>query len=180
MEETKERAIEACWLLNDFGGDLIVATRSFEYFDKPEFKAKFSDQALRIFNKMADSFLFVTLAKWMEFYKRYHLLIPEDAKPICKRLRNELARRGVKEFRDGVVGHIWSKKHNRPILPREIDELNRKITQGNPRAFLKWINDPSNNRLDTTIVGAIEGVQDAIKEKWSLSEQDLLGNRNKA
>ena len=81
MEDTRERAIEAIRLLNDFGNDLIVGTRAFEYFDTPKFKASATDQVLRIFNKMADSFLFVTLAKWIEFYDRYHPLIPADAKP---------------------------------------------------------------------------------------------------
>jgi len=50
VEDARERAIEAFWLLNDFGADLIVGTRAFEYFDTPEFRARFSDQVFRIFN----------------------------------------------------------------------------------------------------------------------------------
>lgn len=173
VEETRERAVEAFWILNDFIGDLITGTRAFEYFEAPKFKAGATDEILRIYNKMADSFLFVTLAKWIEFYDHYHILIPADIRPICKRLRNELDQRGVREFRNKVVGHIWSKKHRRPLLPSEIEELDRRITNGDGMAFLKWINDPDNNRLGKTIVGTSEAVRDSIKVKWSLSDQEL-------
>lgn len=174
MEESKDRAIEAFWILNGIGGDLIGATRAFEYFETPRFKGVATDQVLRIFNRIADSFLFVTLAKWIEFYDRYNVLIPPGPKAICKSLRNELVRRGVKEFRNQVVGHIWSKKHSRPLLANEIEDLDKKITKGDMREFLRWINDPKNNHLGKTIVGTIEFVRDSIQKKWALSEQELL------
>jgi hypothetical protein len=174
MEESRERAVEAFLILNDFVGDLIGATRAFEYFDTPKFKAGATNQVLRICNKMADSFLFVTLAKWIEFYDRYHVLIPSDTRNICEQLRNELDKRGVREFRNKVVGHIWSKKHGRPLLPKEIEELDRKIIRGDAKEFLRWVNDPKNNSLGATIVGTSEAVRDAIKKKWSLSEQALF------
>jgi len=168
VNESKERAVEAFWILNDFVGDLIGATRAFEYFETPKFKGGATDQVLRIYNKMADVFLFVTLSKWIEFYDRYHVLIPRDAKAICESLRNELDRRGVREFRNKVVGHIWSKKHGRPLLPNEIEDLDRKITKGDATEFLRWINDSNNNQLGATIVGTSEFVRDAIRSKWSL------------
>ena len=65
---SRERAIEAFWLLNDFIGDLITGTRAFEYFDTAKFKAGATDQVLRSYNKMASSFIFLTLAKWIEFW----------------------------------------------------------------------------------------------------------------
>jgi hypothetical protein len=173
VEDTRERAIEAFWILNDFIGDLITGTRAIEYFETPKFKARATDQVLRNYNKMAESFLFVTLAKWIEFYDRYHLVIPANIRPICKRLRHQLDRRGVREFRNKVVGHIWSKKHRRPLLPKEIDELDTKITNGDGKAFLKWLNDPTANRLGTTIVGTSEVVRDAIRTKWSLLDEEL-------
>lgn len=173
VEESRERGVEAFWILNDFVGDLIGGTRAFEYFDTPKFKAGATDQVLRIYNKMADSFLFLTLAKWIEFYDRYHILIPADVRTICEQLRNDLDKRGVREFRNKVVGHIWSKKHRRPLLPSEIEDLDRKITKGDAKAFLRWINDPSNNRLGATVVGTSEAVRDAIRKKWSISDQEI-------
>lgn len=174
MTKTKDRAVEAFWILNDFIGDLITAVRAFEYFNSPKFKAGATDKVLRLYNKMADSFLFVTLAKWIEFYDHYKVLIPEEIRGKCKQLRNELERRGVRRFRNEVVGHIWSDKHGRPLMPNEIEELGTAITKGDEIALLRWINDPSNNHLGETIVGMSEAVRDLIKEKWSLSEGDVL------
>ena len=179
VEESRERAVEAFWILNDFVGDLIGATRAFEYFDTAKFKAGATDQVLRIYNKMADSFLFVALAKWIEFYDRYHVVIPTDLRRVCEQLRNELDKRGVREFRNKVVGHIWSKKHGRPLLPKEIEELDRKITRGAANEFLRWVNDPNNNRFGATVVGTSETVRDAIKREWLLSEQELFPSTQK-
>ena len=173
VEDSRERAIEAFWLLNDFIGDLICGTRAFEYFDTPKFKASATPEVLRCYNKMADSFVFVTLAKWIEFYDRYRVVIPSDQRATCKQLRNELEKRGVRKFRNEIVGHIWSRDHRRPLLISEIAEFDKKITQGDAEKFLKWINDPNNNGFGKTIVGTSEVVRDKIQKKWSLSKQEL-------
>ena len=52
---------------------------------------------------------------------------------MCERLRDELDLRGNREFRNKMVGHIWSKKHLRPLLPSEIEELDEKITKGDQK-----------------------------------------------
>lgn len=174
VQSSRSRAIEAFWILNDFVGDLIGATHAFEYFDGQNFKAGASDQVLRIYNRMVDAFLFLTLAKWIEFFDRYNLLIAQEQREVCRQLRDELDRRGVREFRNKVVGHIWSKKHRRPLLSSEIEKLDKRITDGDGSGFLKWINDPNNNRLGATVVGTSEAVRDEIKKRWSLSEQELL------
>ena len=54
VDESRDLAIEAFWILNDIGADLIGATRAFEYFETPKFKGGATDQVLRIYNRMAD------------------------------------------------------------------------------------------------------------------------------
>jgi hypothetical protein len=173
VQNSRDRAIEAFWLLNDFVGDLITGTKAFEYFDTPKFKLGATEQVLRGYNKMADSFLFITLAKWIEFYDRYHPVISPDQRNVCKLLRDELDNRGVREFRNKIVGHIWHNKRRRPLLLSEIEQLDKRITKGDEKKFLMWVNDPSQNHFGTTIVGTSESVRDEIKRNWSLSEQEL-------
>jgi hypothetical protein len=170
----RERAIEAFWILNDFIRDLIGGTKAIDHFDTPKFKAGATEQVLQFYNNMAESFLFITLAKWIEFYDKYKQIIPSGQRDVCKQLRNELERRGIKDFRNKVVGHIWSDDHSRPLLPSEIEELGQKITKGHRSNFLKWINDPANNSLGTTIVGTSEAVRNEIQKYWSLSEKELV------
>jgi hypothetical protein len=62
-------------------------------------------------------------------------------------------------------------------MPNEIEELGRAITNGDEMGFLRWVNDPNHNHLGKTIVGISEAVRDLIKEKWALSESDLLRSR---
>lgn len=120
MEDSRERAVEAFWILNDFVGDLIGATRAFEYFDTPKFEAGATDQVLRIYNKMADSYLFVTLAKWIEFYDRYHVLISSDARSICEQLRNELDKRGGAGIpKQGRWPHLEQEARSSPVAGRD-------------------------------------------------------------
>lgn len=174
VQDTRERAIEAFRILNDFVGDLIGATKGMEYFDAPQFKAGASSQVTRIFNKMAMSFLFITLAKWIEFFDRYEKVIPSGSVSTCRDLRNELDARGVREFRNKIVGHIWSRKHSRPLLPQEIEALETRITKGSYESFFKWVNDPTKNALGLTVVGTSEAVRDEISKKWGLSKSELF------
>ena len=173
VENTRERAIEAFWILNDLVQDLICGTTAFEYFESPKFKAGATEQVLRGYNKMADSFIFVTLAKWIEFYDRYHPVIPVEQRDTCKQLRDELDKRGIREFRNKIVGHIWHRKRQRPLLVSEIKKLDARITKGDEKGFLLWINNPDNNHFGTTFVGTSEAVRDRIKTVWSLSDQEL-------
>ena len=174
VQNSRERAVEASRILNDFIADLIDGTRSFEYFNTTKFKAGATNQVLRGYNKMANSYIFLTLAKWIEFYDRYHVVIPQKLRATCKKMRNDLDNRGVKKFRNEVVGHIWSRKHNRPLLIGEIEELENKITNGDANRFLRWINEPDNNCFGTTIVGTSEVVRNEIMNKWSLSKHELF------
>jgi hypothetical protein len=177
VEETRERAIEAYWLLSDFVGELICGTQAFQYFDTPKFKAGATEQILRDYNKMVDSFLYMTLAKWIEFYDKYNSVIPQQQLQTCKHLRDELVERGVRDFRNQIVGHIWHKRSRRPLLISEIKDLEQRITKGDGKQFLHWINHPNNNCFGTSIVGTSESVRDKIKESWCLSEQELSSYR---
>lgn len=174
IHDRKERAIEAFWILNDFIGDLITGIRAFEYFDTPKFKAGSTPEVLRRYSKMADCFIYITLAKWAEFYDSYRVVIPPNLLDKCKFLRKDLKQRGVLEFRNKVVGHIWSKKHNRPLSSSEIKKLETRITQGDVKSFLRWINDPENNRFGETVVGTSEVVRDEIKKTWLISQEELI------
>lgn len=173
VQYQKERAIEAFWILNDFIGDLITGTYAFDCFDLPDFKKNATAEVLRRYNKMADCFIYITLAKWIEFYDHYLPIIPHHLKKKCKSFREDLEKRGVRKFRHKVVGHIWSKEHNRPLLDGEINEMERRITQGDNEKFLRWINDPANNGSGETVVGISELVRDEIRKEWSLSQEEL-------
>ncbi len=172
--KTRKRAIEACQILNGFVGDLVAATRMFEIIVHFQWTAQPTSNAGLLIMKMADSYLILALAKWLEFYDHYKGLIPDTHLTYCKRLRAELNRRGIMDFRNKVVGHIWSKDGDRPLSAEEIGLLDKKITDGDHSKFLKWVNDPINNVLGNTVVGTCESVLNKIKNDWAISNEEIV------
>jgi hypothetical protein len=169
---SKDLAVQAWCILEDFLADLITGVRAFEYFATDKFTAGATPRVQQNYRKMTATFLYLTLAKWIEFYGHYRAVIPPAHRKTCKDLRNELERRGVRIFRNTVVGHIWSKDEKRPLLNSEIEKLDQRVTGGDGDTFLRWINDPANNHVGTTIVGTTEAVRDAITACWDITDED--------
>lgn len=172
-QQRRRRAIEAVLILNGLIEDLVGATTAFQYLETDKRRGPQNENLFLIYERMADSFLFVALAKWIEFYDHYKSLIPKDLKEQCKKLRKELDARGVREFRHQVVAHFWSEKYGRPLRAKEIQELENKITKGDSNQFLAWVNDPEKNHLGSTVVGTSEFIRAALQKDWSLSAREL-------
>ena len=72
MNNSKERAIQAWRLLNDFVGDIVAATRVSEVVEQARI---LNERALRVTNRMCFSHLIITLSKWAELYD--HMCVSE-------------------------------------------------------------------------------------------------------
>jgi hypothetical protein len=77
--------------------------------------------------RMSIAHAIVSLAKWVEFHDRYKQVIPEDCRADSKALRAEILRRGVREFRNKAIGHVWDDDTKRPLFRDEIDSLLTRI-----------------------------------------------------
>ena len=139
----KDRAVEAWRILNAFVGELIAGTRSVELYESSGFKRGATPNVLRECVKMSISYLFITLTKWAEFYEKYHQVIPKEVRPACRELKKEIERRGIVRFRNHVIGHIWSKKHKRPLGKEEVEQSLRQVLGDDENAFFLWVNNPS-------------------------------------
>jgi hypothetical protein len=122
---------------------------------------------------MCISHLVLTLTKWLEFYDRFRRVIPSDCLVACRSLRNDLRARGVTDFRNKCVGHIWDKALDRPLTDREVDAYLDRITRGEFSAFLKWLNDPARNTFPSTVVSVVEQTRNRIMEEFHISESAL-------
>src|SRR5580765_4189772 len=117
----RAKAVEAFRFLNEYVGDLVAGTRSLELFDTSPLFANVSDSFRLVLRRMCLSHMVVTLSKWGEVYDRYKDILPKDVLEACRDLRKELDRRGVRDFRNTVVGHIWDEKLGRPLTASEIE-----------------------------------------------------------
>ena len=170
----KTKAIEAYRILNEFVGDLVAGTRSLELFESPGFTSKIKSSTLVTLRRMCLSHIIVTLSKWAELYDRYKALIPPDTKPACRDLREQIDHRGIRTFRNSVVGHIWDSKLKRPLTASEIDSRLAAILGENQAGFLAWINDPGSNTFPNTVVSICEHTRNRIGEEHGLNPSEIF------
>jgi hypothetical protein len=118
--------------------------------------------------------IIITLSKWIEFYDKYKSVIPKDVRKECFQLRKEVLDRGIRDFRNKVVGHIWDNKTNRPLTHDKNDAYLEKIYSGNFKDFLLWVNNPGNNQYPNTVVGITQYVRNRIQKDFGISEKEVF------
>lgn len=177
----RERALQAYRLLNDMLLDLLVGPRSIELYDSSGFTSHMTPVTLTGLKRMTISHTIVSLAKWVEFYDRYKQVIPQDVREQAKALSAEILRRGVRDFRNKVVGHIWDDDAKRPLLREEIDSYFERMFPNGRRAFMLWVNDPADQVFPNTVVSVVQKVRDRIAEEHAITEQEVFkpGHRGK-
>jgi hypothetical protein len=170
----RERASEAARLLNNFLLDLVVGTRGLDIFELPQIQAGMTNAIAVGLNRLAISHLVVTLSKWAEFYRRYRAVLPPDVRDVCRSLHEEIERRGIREFRNKVVGHILDSSTNRPLTTREIDARLEQIFAGDRDHFMCWINNPDDNSFPNSVVGITQFIRDRLRSEYGLTDEEIL------
>ena len=70
-------------------------------------------------------------------------------------ITKEIRIRGIVEFRNTYVGHIWNRRTNRPIEDVEIDAAVSRIQRDDEVGFLAWVYKPRNDVFPETVVSII-------------------------
>lgn len=179
-EEQNRKAREAYRLANDIHLDLITGSRVYALLQKilsvqPASK-KPSLEVVEIgFRRMCLWHVILTLSKWVEYYDNYKPFIPAEAMIHAKNLRNEIVRRGIRDFRNNTVGHVWDDKMKRPITREDTESRIQKILgTSDPNDFMLWVNNPTNNQFPRNVVMVIEQVREQIQTTNHFSKADLI------
>ena len=173
-QPSRLRATHAADTLNDFVGDFVSGVMLLREYDAHYRAGRIKLPLMVTVQKICLSHLILSLCKFTEFYDRFKSVIPPEHVDTCKKLVRTITDKGVKEFRNKCVGHIWDKDSGRPLLNSEImDRLNRMIDL-DIEAFLKWINDPKANDYPATVVSIVETVRNALMVKYSLSPDEII------
>lgn len=114
------------------------------------------------------------LFKWLEFYDRYLSVIPDDLKDVCRALMSKLKIRDVEKFRNSFVGHIGDNETNKPISNQDAEDLMDKITNGDRKAFLLWLNNPNDNIYPKTVVSIFSEVRNRIRDDNKLKKEEVF------
>lgn len=167
-------AIDAVDTLNDLVGDLMAGTLVLADYQQ-DFRSQLIDEEqLNVVQKMCVSHIVLAFAKLLEFWRRYHQLVPAKHRDDLKSLNSQLKSRGAENFRNTVAGHIWDRKHQRPLRQSEIMQMLEVLTGGKLGEFLRWVNDPNGNTYPETVLSVIEAVRDSIVAKHQIRVEEVI------
>lgn len=176
MKLDRTRAIEAYQIFNDLIGDIVVSTRTIEIFRcknlKPIMTADYKIAATRfcVFQ------IVLSLNKILEFNSHYRSFVPNKMDDCWKNMIKEITSRGVKKYRNTLIGHIWNKQMKRPILKKEHDEFENQLYRGDFNGFLLWINNPNDNTFPKTVISIVETAKKEIAEDYKIDNSEIFEN----
>ena len=147
--------------------DLMIGLRSLDIFNAIHKTQPLSANMRVGLGRLSTTHLILALAKWQEFYKRYKGVIPHGLSSAAKNAYKELERRGIREFRNKVVGHIWDDELNRPLLAEEIQRRLAKVLEPDEETFHRWIYDPVAADKGDHLVGLTEKIRDELPKAAS-------------
>lgn len=167
-------AINAADTLNDFVGDFVSGVMLLREYDGHHRAGRVSLPLMVTVQKICLSHLVLSLFKFIEFYERFHSVVPDAHRDECKKLVKTINQKGIVEFRNKCVGHIWDKKSNRPLLNSEIMVRLDHMTNRDIGGFLSWLNNPSGNVYPSTVVSIVETVRDALMTQYAISPNEII------
>lgn len=167
----RELAVQAVGLLDGFIGDCVASVKILhDHYQHTTDNGEL--ETLIPVHKMCLSSLVLTLYKWLEFYDKYHIIIPNSVYNECRELTKELTRRRIYDFRHSCLGRIWDKKNNRPLYNSELIERLNSIAGDDLFNFLDWISHPHRNRFPETVVSIIETLRNELAASYCIALRD--------
>ena len=166
--------LDAIYVLNDILDCLVAGTMVFYSYQKKYESGEFTQLGIVSVQKMCISHLILGLSKLVEFHKHYHRIVPNDLRAAVKAMVSKLQSRDLQHYRNTVVAHIWDNNLRRTRTQLDaIEQLNR-ISDSNPKAFLKWINNPNGNSYPNDLVSIVETLRDRLIEEHSVSAEEVF------
>ena len=171
----RPKARDAFRLASDLMMDLIGGMRAYDMFQQHFAVRPPREPVPSQVNRLCLFHLIITLSKWKEFYDRYRDVIPEDVRDVAKTLSKVIEAKGILDFRNKVVGHVWDEDARRALTATEIEQRLKVVLHPGLKEFMTWVNDPNDNLFPRTAASVIERVRDRIRELHSFTDADLTG-----
>jgi hypothetical protein len=168
---SREEAIEACTIVNEFLGDLVAGTFLCRCIEKtwPDGEAKKAGIRTLLFS------MILTLCKYYEIMEKYSKVVRDDDGEHRK-FKKEVERRYIQNVRNKYVAHVLDRRSRKPLTPKQKNELLRAVTQDNLDEFLAWLNepDPAGNKYPSTVVSLVEHTRDVLMRHYQLSREEVI------
>jgi len=162
---SSDRHQEAVSILDMLILDTMVGLRSLDIFSAIDDKRSMSVNMRAGLTRLSTMHLILALAKWMEFYEHYKNLIPERSAANAKTVYKDLKRRGVRDFRNKVVGHIWDKDVGKHLSKEDTQKWLARVIGPDKAAFNRWIYNPGATDCTSHLVGLTENIRNALRKE---------------
>lgn len=172
--EIRDKAVNAVDVLNDLVADLITGTNVLRDYHALHKRSKLPTELMVGVQKMCLSHLILGCCKFIEFYEHFHDILPTEDRMRAKALVRKFDSRGMVDFRNKVVGHIWDKSKRRPLLLSEITKSLEKITERNLHTFLDWINKLEARSQPESVAGIVEAIRGKLVIMYVISPDEVL------
>jgi hypothetical protein len=174
MSLNRDTAVDAVDVLNDLLADLVAGTNIFIEYRQRLKSGTFQLGQMVAVQKMCLSHLALAFCKLLEFWEHYQRVVPDIHRGDLKRLNTEIRKRGAKNFRNKVAGHIWDKKLQRPLRHSEIMAQLEGFIGKRADDFLCWVNNPNDNSYPNSIVSVVETIRDAIANEHAIQQSEII------
>ncbi|UJF21202.1 integron-associated HEPN domain-containing protein [Shewanella sp. OMA3-2] len=155
-------------ILNHLVADLTMAITVLKDYEKRGILNSFQRQNLY---RLCFTSLIMNCSKYEEFCNKYRKVIYQEV-PHLKELSDEFKKtilaKGIKSYRNDYIGHIHSKKLQRPLTDAEVQSnFVGIIGSDNALDFFDWICPDNYIETDKTthLVGVIETLRDDLSNK---------------
>ena len=169
---SRDTAIDAIDILNDLMGEIMNGVDVYKHYveDHKTGIVTFDDMAG--VQRLCFTSIILALNKVREFNKRYLRIVPQGVhRAALTQLQEAIVARGIPEFRDHCIGHIWNLKTKQPVKHSEVMERLSVIVGGNVTVFVKWLNSTESGG---TVVGILESIRDTLKEEYSVIVSEVI------
>ena len=159
---------QACNILNELLADLTMAVTVLKDYEE---RGNINGLQRQVLHRLCFSTIFIECTKYVEFCTKYSRILNLEI-PQLNSLRNkyqeDIKSKGIVSLRNDYIGHIHSKKLQRPLTDDEIQEQFISIIGSDSvLPFLDWICPDHLSKTDKTksLVGTIEIIRDELEKK---------------
>lgn len=119
-------------------------------------------------NRMAISWLILSLAKVDELWPKYGALAEEQTVQTMRSIVREIRKRNVVSIRNRTVAHLFDNDTSRPMQPEQIQaEIIEMMSQGGePVDFIRWLRHPDDTNRAGTVFATLRRFADEIRARY--------------
>jgi hypothetical protein len=170
---------DAVEILDSLATHLTVAVRALrnmrDHLSSRPIEHRIREKAEIAVDQVFVSSILLTLSKFLEFHRTYQTLLPDNSPATmhAKQIHRTLCIRGLHEFRNKYVGHIWDKKRNRPLRQTEIQDALTSILGDDRDGFIEWVHNDVSNQFPSSIVSVIAQLRDDLARSHKVNPDEV-------